>query len=327
MTLTGRPKTDIVLMKNGDRYTCEIVGLDQGQLKVKTVNTTGSVLLDWTKVDRIQSTQFFVVELSDGSYLAGSIEKVPVGEAPNDFRVAAGGRTASVSSVAVVSIARSGRRLKGRLSGAVSAGFNYTKGNSTTQYNVSANATARSRTQEFTPAVSSTFSVQSGPASTRRPDVSIQYWKALSRKWLLGSYDDFLRSDEQQLDLRATFGAVGARRLVRTNRTYLVLAGGVVFTTERYRASTERQKNTEGLAAVRFSIFRFDSTNIAAESFVYPSITTPGRLRVDTNVSGKIDLTHSVNVTLSLYSNFDSRPPVHVLRMDAGVNIGFGLTF
>ena len=116
------------------------------------------------------------------------------------------------------------------------------------------------------------------------------------------------------------------RRLVRTNRSNLTLAGGVVFTTERYRASTECQKNTEGLAAVRFSMFRFDSTNIAAESLVYPRITTPGRLRVDTNVSGKIDLTHSVNVTLRLYS-FDSRPPVHVPRMDAGLNIGFGWAF
>src|ERR1044071_3451 len=51
----ARPKTDVIVMKNGDRYTCEIVSLSQGQLKVKTVNTTGAVLLDWTKVNRIDS--------------------------------------------------------------------------------------------------------------------------------------------------------------------------------------------------------------------------------------------------------------------------------
>ena len=39
----ARTKTDVVVMKNGDRYTCEIVSLSQGQLKVKTVNTTGAV--------------------------------------------------------------------------------------------------------------------------------------------------------------------------------------------------------------------------------------------------------------------------------------------
>jgi putative salt-induced outer membrane protein YdiY len=317
-------------MKNGDRYTCEIVGLSQGQLKVKTVNTTGSVLLDWARVDRIQSTQFFAVELSDGSNLAGIIEKVPDTEALNDFRVTAGGKTTFVSGAAVVSIARSGRRLKGRLSGAVSAGFNYTKGNSTKQYNLSGSVTARSRTQEFTPAVSSTFSSQSEASSTRRNDISFQYWKALSRNWLIGSYNDFLRSDQQQLDLRATFGGFGARRLVRTNRTNLTLAAGAVFTSEHYRPTdhgAERQKNTEGLIAVRFSMFRFDSTNITAESFLYPSITTPGRLRIDSNVTGKIDLTHSVNVTLSFYSNFDSHPPVQAPRTDAGVNLGLGWSF
>ena len=56
-------------------------------------------------------------------------------------------------------------------------------------------------------------------------------------------------------------------------------------------------------------------------------MTTPGRLRVDTNVTGKIDLTHSVDITISLYSNFDSHPPVNVPRSDNGVNLGFGWSF
>ncbi len=328
--LKGRPKTDIIVMKNGDRYTCEIVSLQQGQLKVKTVNTTGSVLLDWSKVDRIESTQFFAVELSDGSYFAGTIAKVPDKDVVNDFRISSDGATTAVSAGAVVTIARSGDKLKGRLSGSVSAGFNYAKGNNTTQYNVNADVTARGRTQQLVALVSSTFSGQSGAPSTQRNDLTIQYWKALSRNWLIGSYDDFLRSNEQQLNLRATVGGVGARRLIRTNRTELTAGAGAVFTTEHYKASADTvdlRRNTEGLIAVEFSMFRFDSTNITAASAVFPSFTTPGRIRVDSNVSGKIDMTHSVNFTISFYSNFDSEPPVNVPRSDAGINLGFGWTF
>jgi hypothetical protein len=326
--LSGRPKTDVITMKNGDRYTCEIVGLSDGQLAVKTVNTTGSVLLDWTKVDRIESTQFFAVELSDGSYLAGVIEKVPEADTINDFRITVAGQRMDVSAAAVVFISRSGAKLKGRLRGSVSAGVNYTKGNSATQYDFNGTVTLRTRTQEFTPAVATTFSGDNA-TSTLRNDVSFQYWRALSSNWMIGSYNDFLRSDEQQLDLRAIFGAVGARRLKRTNRTNLTVVGGVVFTNEHYSGSSEadRQKNAEGLVAVRFSMFRFDSTNLYADTYLYPSITNPGRLRIDSNVTGKIDMTHSVYLTVSFYSNFDSHPPVQVPRTDAGVNFGFGWSF
>ena len=108
--------------------------------------------------------------------------------------------------------------------------------------------------------------------STTRNDVSFQYRRALSSNWLIGSYNDFLRSDEQQLDLRAAFGGLVARRFTRTNRGELTISGGVVFTSERYAGSSaaDRQKNTEGLLAVRVSIFRFDSTNLYASRSCSP---------------------------------------------------------
>jgi hypothetical protein len=328
-SLIARPKTDIVTMRNGDRYTCEIVSLDQGQFQVKTVNTTGAVLLDWSKVDRIESNQFFVVELSDGSSFAGTIQKVPDKDTVADFWITAEGTTIKVSAPAVVVIARSGKRLQGRLSGNVSAGVNYAKGNSTRQYNVNATMTVRGRTQELIPSISSSFSGQSGATSTERNDFNLQYWKALSRNWVAGIYDDFLKSTEQQLDLRATVGGFGGRRLFRTNRTMFILVGGAVFTSEHYNASVGQpdQKSTEGLIGARFSMFRFDSTNITAQSFVFPSITDPGRVRIDTNVSGKVDLTHNFNLTLSFYNNFDSRPPPDVPRTDVGINLGLGWSF
>jgi hypothetical protein len=56
-------------------------------------------------------------------------------------------------------------------------------------------------------------------------------------------------------------------------------------------------------------------------------MTDQGRVRMDSNINGKIDLTHSVNWTVSIYSNFDSRPPTHSPRSDYGVSFGLGWTF
>ncbi len=327
----ARTKTEVVVMKNGDRYTCEIVELVQGQLKVKTVNTSGTVSLNWMKVDRIESTQYYAVELSDGRTLAGIISKIsPESDTSQDFRIVSQGHTDEVAASQVVAIERSGEQLSGRLSGGVSAGFNYAKGNNNVQYNLNANLNARGRTNEFISALSSTFAGQSGGSNTTRNDLLLQYWKSVSQNWLLGNYDDFLRSNEQQLDLRSTLGALVARRMIRTNRTSLIADAGVVFTIERYKKQPGQpptRRNAEATLGVNFSIFRFDSTRISAQSMVFPSMTDPGRVRIDTNINGHVDLTHNIYWNVTAYSNYDSRPPFNVPNSDFGINIGVGWSF
>jgi hypothetical protein len=58
---SSREKTDIVYMRNGDKITCEIQPLTQGQLNVKPDYTSSSIALDWAKVDHLESKQEFVV--------------------------------------------------------------------------------------------------------------------------------------------------------------------------------------------------------------------------------------------------------------------------
>ena len=326
----ARSKTDVVVMKNGDRYTCEIVSLSQGQLKVKTINTTGSVLLDWTKVDRIDSTQYFAVELSNGRDLAGIIGKVPAASGVrNDFRIAAAGLVTEVTAADVVIIARSGRKIRGRLSGGISAGLSYAKGNNETSYNLNGNLDGRSRSHEVLLSLSSTFTGQPGGLGTDRNDLNLQYWKSLSRNWLVGSYNDFLSSQEQDLDLRATIGAVVGRHLKRTNRTSITISSGATYTSERYRheQGPSRRSNAESLLGLRFSIFRFDSTQLTADTKVFPSLTDTGRVRIDSNINGKIDFTHNLYWTVNIYSNYDSRPPTTTPRSDYGVTFGLGWSF
>jgi hypothetical protein len=330
-SLEARPKVDVVTMKNGDRYTCEIVELSQGQLKIKTDNTTGTVLVDWAKVDRLDSPQFFAVELSDGRDLAGLIQKFPTASGVReDFRITSGNVVVDVAAKEVVVIARSGTRFTTRMAGGISAGFSYAKGNNQLQYNVNANLNSRARRHEFLSSLSSTFSGEPGGIGTDRNNVNLQYWLSLTRNWLAGSYNDFLSSEEQQLDLRATFGFALARHLARTNRTTFTVFSGAVYTNENYRQNGEertRRRNVEGFLGARFAIFRFDSTQITAGSRIFPSLTDTGRYRVDTDIGGKIDLGHSITWNLNVYSNYDSRPPEDVPNSDFGVTFGLGWTF
>jgi hypothetical protein len=86
------------------------------------------------------------------------------------------------------------------LSGGISAGFSYAKGNNETSYNVNGNLNAKTSSHDFLLSLSSTFTGQPGGQGTDRNDLNLQYWKSLSRNWLVGSYNDFLSSQEQELE-------------------------------------------------------------------------------------------------------------------------------
>ncbi len=51
----ARNKTDILVMTNGDRMTCEIKGLDAGVLYVSFDYIDGTIPVDWSKVLLLES--------------------------------------------------------------------------------------------------------------------------------------------------------------------------------------------------------------------------------------------------------------------------------
>ena len=55
-------KNRLIVMKNGDRLTCEIKGLSAGVLSVKLSYVRGTVGVQWSQVARLESNQLFLVQ-------------------------------------------------------------------------------------------------------------------------------------------------------------------------------------------------------------------------------------------------------------------------
>lgn len=72
----AKRKDDVVVMKNGDRFTGEIKGLQHGELSLKADYMKESVRLDWNRVERLESQDKFIVALADGHRYAGRIERI-----------------------------------------------------------------------------------------------------------------------------------------------------------------------------------------------------------------------------------------------------------
>src|SRR5215471_20415539 len=72
-SLAAREQTDVIVMKNGDRITCEIKGLRSNTLYISVNYILTTLSVDWTKVDHVQSKQLFLVRTQDGTVYTGAL--------------------------------------------------------------------------------------------------------------------------------------------------------------------------------------------------------------------------------------------------------------
>ena len=69
--LQAREKSDVIVMKNGDRITCEVKQLSSDTLYISVDYILNTLSVDWTKVDHIDSKQLFLVKTEDGTVYRG----------------------------------------------------------------------------------------------------------------------------------------------------------------------------------------------------------------------------------------------------------------
>ena len=60
-------------MKNGDHLTGEIKGLSEGVLYLDMEYILGTSSVQWSKVERLESKQLFLVKTEDGSVYTGTL--------------------------------------------------------------------------------------------------------------------------------------------------------------------------------------------------------------------------------------------------------------
>src|ERR1700749_819567 len=75
---------DVIILKNGDRLTGEIKGLQRGELKFKASYMADAVRLDWSKVARLESKSSYLILLTDGRLVTGPLRLSPASAALAD---------------------------------------------------------------------------------------------------------------------------------------------------------------------------------------------------------------------------------------------------
>lgn len=318
---------DVVILNNGDRLTGEIKGLQRGELKFKSSYMAEAVRLDWFKVERLESKDRYLILLTDGQLFTDVLRLAP--SSADNFSIGAEQNGVRVKQMAVLRILPVEPGFWRQLEGRIDFGFSFTSGNDQYQTELSASATYRRQEHSLTASVDSVFSGQSRGTSNARNQLTLDYRKQLSPRWYAGGLFDLLRSDQQSLTLRTTTGGLIGRNLKQTERTRISLFGGLAGTRENYSAPTGRPQtiNADALVGLDFNTFRFTTTDISSRLSLYPSLTTPGRTRMQFKSDLRIKLVKDLYWGLHLYENFDSKPPVEADKNDLGVSTSLGWKF
>jgi hypothetical protein len=328
--LAARPKRDVLYFKNGDRMTCEIKRLSTLKLTVSVDYIDGSIPVDWSLISRIESDQPFIVELLSGDILTGLVQTAASAKSDSPIVVVDDGAgSRQVETLDIATIRQDENRWYERLHGSADISWIYARANDQTQLASNANITYTAPRWDASAETHSNLSSVAGVESANRTQNRLQAARYFGARWLAAGFGDFLKSAEQNLDLRATTGAAIGKDLLRGHRTRLRVMGGLVRTQERYSEASggARRNSLEGAILGEYSFFTFKNANFYATGYLYPSISKPGRLRVDTGLSSRVKIFKDVTITFAFYSNYDNDPPEGGRRADYGANTGIGYTF
>ena len=321
---------DVVVMKNGDRLTGEIKSLQRGTLKFKPDYMTDSANIDWARVERIESKSTFMISMVDGQLFTNVIRLLPSNspEMPN-FVIGPGYQSVRVLQRDVIRILPVEAGFWKRLEGSIDFGFNFTSGNDQYQTELVATTTYRQGDHSYTASLDTSFSGQPDGDSTKRREFNFDYRKQLSPRWYAGGLLNFLSSDQQSLDLRTSVGGLLGRNLKQTENTRFSVFGGVAGTREHYSASvgTPRTTNADAIAGFDFSTFRFKTTDVVTRFSLYPSLSTPGRTRLQVTSDLRIKVVKDLYWGFHFYENFDSKPPVRADKNDLSISTSLGWKF
>jgi hypothetical protein len=325
----AKRKDDIVIMRNGDHLTGEIKRLDRGQLYFSPSYTDYDVVLNWAQVERLESKDTFNVSLSSGQIHTGIIREQAQSQG-SEFTISSGAVMVRVSPREVVAFRPVEDSAWDQLTGSIDYGFSFTGGSNSTQSSLSGDVGYRAERWSVQANGSSVFNRQSGAVASGRNVLSGLYTKALTERWYTGIVGGLLNSRQQELTLRATAGGGLGRFLFMTDRSRLAILSGMLFAREDYSLESGENpqvNNAEVLFQLEYQMYRFNKAQLEARSYVFPSLTALGRVRLGAESSLKFDLVRNLYWKFSIYENFDSRPPVPAPRNDFGASTSIGWSF
>lgn len=317
-------KTDIVILKNGDRITGEIKELKKGKLKYST-DDISTIYIEWDNISELYSPSTFEFFTSAGEKFFGSIGWAK----PEYFRIVGPATSILTPLDSVVLIYPIKNGFWKRLDGSVNIGASYTKASEIGQANMDFKILYRNKKSQNELKYSNILTYQNGQTESTKQDALYSYGRLVKKKrfWSTGlSWQQ--NSQLGILSRTAINGQIGKILSVSNKNTFQTSIGLLVNSEVSYDDKTNQ--NVEGLLKVSYEFFSFDDPKLTIHThyYLYPSLTIAGRVRQDFNTEFQWKFFSDFTISFQIYVNTDSKPiTLGASNLDWGVVTSLGYTF
>jgi hypothetical protein len=316
----AQPKTDVLMLANGDRITCQIMSMSRGKLDAKT-DDAGRVSIDWIRLRRVISVHVFEIDTSAGTRHFSALPAPP--DEADGVLMLVDGTTIPIPEV--VSIVPVDEGLASRLSAYLDVGFTLAKANATT--NLTSDGMVGYRGERM----GTNFQFEAYLLDSDTSEKSVRTTLQLTGdyyvgRWTLQTAVSAERNDELSLDLRLGLGAGATYTAIQTNFNVLTASAGLSALQEHYQGLDPSTALT-AYVGVAWDAFRYQSPKLDAgiSLVAYPYLTDPGRVRFEGSARVKYEVFRDFNVGLNLTASQDNRPPEAAPKSDyvAAATIGW----
>ena len=326
----ARLSTDVVVMKNGDHLTGEIKGLNTGILYVSMKYILGTSSVQWSDVERVESTQLFIVKKDDGTVYTGTLNTATVpGENIVQIEIAeAAGKKVVIERPRIVTMDVTSEKFLQRFNGSINIGSTYSKGNDSRQYSLGSEINYPRERWAAGATYNSTVTANTGASASARNQVDIDAFRLLRwNNWFYEGFGSLLQSSEQSINAQTTVGGGVGRFLKNTNAARISLIGGFGQQNTNYQDNVSAQNLTTGVIVSQVQFFRFNKTNTTVNAVFLPILNDPGRVKFNVNATYMLKFYSNFTWNVSFYGNWDSRPPANFSGSDYGSTTGLSWTF
>jgi hypothetical protein len=327
-TAQAAPKTDVVVLVNGDRITGEVKSLEYNQLKLSTSHM-GTIYIEWDKVASLKSDQYLLLERTDGTRYYGQLV---AGEAESKLRVRLKeGEPVELLDMGTVVRAQpiEGGAFIDRLDGYVSAGFDFAKANNRNSIDLTGGLSSRTRIRAWAVDGSANLTDDSTGATSERYQLQGSYRQFTRRRNFYQGFGGFDRNTELDLNLRTSVGGAYGRYFVQNNHSEWLAVLGLAYSHENYTGG-EVVDSVSGVLSTSFRLFRYDfpETDVAGTLTLLPSLTESGRYRAEGDLRAKYEFVDDLYFELKFYGSYDSQPPLSDSEQsDYGITTSLGYSF
>lgn len=272
------------------------------------------------KVEKMNLVNKYSIYLIDGSSFYGTLKS----KKENEVTITYGDTIQDVPINTIVSLNKIESGFWKHFTGSFDFGYNFAKANNSKQLTFAMQLNYISEKWIHTIKYDELNTVQDNVEDIERREWDLDTKKYYRDNWFFNSNFSYLSNTSQSIKARYSPSFGMGNYLVRNNKLYFLVGGGLTYNIEKYFDSATDKNSLEAVITTQFNMFNVKDIDITTSILMFPSLSEKGRFRTDLDFSFKYDLPLDFYIKASVNGNFDNQPSLNTEKLDYVYSMGFG---